>query len=276
MIFRQLTPSSALYRDMLTIFNRAFATETRGYVVCSNPRSGSTYLGFLAKSTGKLGVPCEWLRGDGGAASLDYENYTQDESEQVRYVLTDGKTSNGVYGLKMFPEHFDKRTETCWAESLPQLHYVHMVREDIIGQAISLAIARQTGSYMKETPESHEPVYDQAQILNCLRFVAAGEARWRMFFAINNIRPLEITYSRLLENPQREISRLAKVVGVHNAKINREKFLPTPQRTPRNDLWRRRFTSDLHDVRELSGLGIPTLRDTMLQDDIAMEKSDCA
>ncbi|MEW6436077.1 MAG: Stf0 family sulfotransferase [Pseudomonadota bacterium] len=261
---------------MLRILNRAFAAETRGYVVCSNPRSGSTYLGFLAKSTGKLGVPCEWLRGDGGAASLDYENYTQDESEQVHYVLTDGKTPNGVYGLKMFPEHFDMRTETCWAESLPQLHYVHLVREDIIGQAISLAIARQTGSYVKETPESHEAVYDRTLILNCLRFIAAGEARWRMFFAINKIRPLEITYSRLLENPQREISRIAEVVGVRNAKINRSKFLPTPQRTLRNDLWRKRFTADLHDVRELPRLGIPTLRDTILQDDVVMKKSGCA
>jgi trehalose 2-sulfotransferase len=261
---------------MFTILNRAFAAKTRGYVVCSNPRSGSTYLIYLAKSTGKLGIPYEWLRGDGGPASSDYKSYTRDESEQVRYILTDGKTPNGVYGLKMFPEHFDRRTETCWAESLPQLHYVHMVREDIIGQAISLAIARQTGSYMKETPESREPIYDRTQILNCLRFIAAGEARWRMFFAINKIKPLEITYNRLLKNPQREISRIGGLVGVQNATINRSKFLPMPQSTSRNDLWRERFTADLHNVRELPSLGIPTLRDTVLQDYVAMEQGGCA
>jgi len=248
---------------MFKITDGKSSNRTRGFVVCSNPRSGSTYLIYLAKSTGKLGIPYEWLRGDGGTASSDYEHYPQSESEQVRRVLTEGRTPNGVYSLKMFPEHFDQRTKG-WATSLPDLRYVYLAREDIVDQAISLAIARQTGSYMKETPERAEPVYDCDQILNCLRFIAVGEARWRMFFAANAISPLEMSYNQLLHDPQKEISRIAQLVDVEDAIIDSSKFLPTPQTTERNAGWRKRFLEDSTNFWALPSLGAPTLRDTFL------------
>ena len=190
-----------------------------GYAICSSPRSGSTFLAYLLLSTGVLGLPSEWLRGDDGPASSRYETYPSDPKAQLAFVLRDGVTPNGVYGLKMFPEHFDTTTESRWTEALPRLHYVDLVRRDLLGQAVSLSIARQTDSYGVWTPECREPVYDRDHIRRCLHFIALGEARWRLFYAANDIRPLQLVYEEVTADPQGAVDNVARLLGVEGARI---------------------------------------------------------
>ena len=108
----------------------------RSYAVCSNPRSGSTYLVSLLLSTGVLGAPSEWLRGDGGTGHDDYRPYPTDVEQQIKIMLRAGASPNGVCALKMFPEHFDSTLGSRWAERLPRLKFVQLLRRDLLGQAI--------------------------------------------------------------------------------------------------------------------------------------------
>lgn len=231
---------------------------TRSLAICSNPRSGSTYLIFLLESTGLLGLPYEWLRGDGGTAHWDYENYPRDSEGQLQIMLRDGTTPNGVCSVKMFPEHFDTRTDSGWAERMPGLQYVYLVRQDLLGQAISLSLARQTDSYAHWMPAQREPVYDREHIRRCMDFIATGDARWRLFFANNQITPLYITYEELSQSPQETVDKIAALVGVEGARIDTTAFNTTVQRNALNDEWRARFIKDQGDLSVLPALeGIP-------------------
>ena len=88
-------------------------SPTRNYVLCSSPRSGTTLLASLLISTGVMGWPDEFLRGDGGSGHPDYKPYPTDFQQQIRIMLEAGATPNGVCGLKMFPEHFDSTRGSC-------------------------------------------------------------------------------------------------------------------------------------------------------------------
>jgi LPS sulfotransferase NodH len=222
--------------------------------VCSNPRSGSTYLIFLLESTGVLGKPYEWLRGDGGSAHWDYADYPRDSEGQLEIMLRDGVTPNGVCSLKMFPEHFDTRTDSRWAERMPGLKYVHLVRQDLLGQAISLSLARQTDSYAFWMPAQREPIYDREHIRRCMDFIATGDARWRLFFANNQITPLTITYEELAASPQATIDRIAALMNVETATIDQGAFNTTVQRNALNEAWRERFVRDQGDLSSLPAL----------------------
>ena len=235
---------------MLPDYVRAgnFATPTVSYAICCNPRSGSTHLLFLLQSTGVLGTPYEWLRGDGGTAHWDYADYPADCEGQMQYVLRDGCTPNGVCAIKMFPEHFDTRVESHWAERMPDLKYVHLVRTDLLGQAISLSIARQTDSYGTWMPEVREAVYDADHIRRCIDFIAIGDLRWRLFFTSNGIEPLTLTYEEVMASPQESINRICALVGVPSAPISLDAFKTNIQRGDRNADWRRRFINDSKDL----------------------------
>lgn len=190
-----------------------------------------------------LGRPSEWLRADGGPANSDFLQYTQDLEQQIAHVLRDGSTANGVYALKMFPEHFDATASCRWAERLPGLSFVYLTREDILAQAISLAIARQTQSYASWQPEAVEPIYDAAHIRRCLNFIATGEARWRTFFALNGIAPIAVTYTDLIQNPRKCIDEVATAMD-EKVELPELKKIPTRiQRTERNKNWKTRFLS---------------------------------
>src|SRR4051794_9178176 len=119
------------------------APELRGYAVCATARSGTGFLCSLLKSSGTLGHPVEyfnaWARRLAGM--LDYPD---DPQLQLGKVLELGVTPNGVYGLKIFAYQAEQAKATRCAEVLPNLAFVYLERDDLLGQAISFVRAKQT------------------------------------------------------------------------------------------------------------------------------------
>ena len=110
-------------------------TPTRGYVICSEHRSGSTFLCQLAASTGRLGIPDEYFRHTEFSVAVDRD------PTLLGGILARATTANGVYGLKVFSQQFDATMRARWTQSLPGLRFVHLERRDLLGQAISLVKA---------------------------------------------------------------------------------------------------------------------------------------
>lgn len=241
----------------------------RSYALCSNPRSGSTLLVTLLESTGVLGAPREWLRGDGGSAHEDYLPYPQEVEEQLRMVLLAGATPNGVAALKMFPEHFDSTEGVRWAERLPALKFVQLVRADLLGQAISLSIARQTDCYAHWMPEQRRPIYSRAHIQRCMDWLACGDARWALFFARNGIRPLVVSYEQLCEDPQAVVSAIGRHVGVPDARVGVPSLDMRVQRNDRSLEWRERFIAESRDLGSLPSAKAVTFAEHLWREDDA-------
>jgi LPS sulfotransferase NodH len=228
---------------------------------------------YLLTSTKLLGNSYEWLRGDGGNADAKNATYPVDPEKQLEYLLRDGCTPNGISAVKMFPEHFDRCTESLWAERLPHLQYVYLIRRDLLGQAISLSIARQTDSYAHWMRERRNPVYDGNHIRNCMDFIATGDARWRMFFAKNGINPLFIIYEDLTNAPQEAVDRVAALMGVDNAPIDWSDFDITVQRNERNAQWRERFIREERDLAILPKLACVPFEDALWRPQSLMRRN---
>jgi LPS sulfotransferase NodH len=214
-------------------------------------RSGSSHLSVLLQSTGVLGVPAEWLRGDGGPGPDGHEPYPTDVEQQMRLMLRAAATPNGVCALKMFPHHFDATLGSRWAERMPDLKFVQLIRWDLLGHAISLSIAHQTESYNHLMPEQRPAFYSREHIQHCMDYLAAGNARWSLFFAQNGIFPLVITYEALCEDPQAVVDAIGRHVGVPEASIGKLPADLRVQRNQRSSEWRARFIAETRDLAAL-------------------------
>ena len=193
----------------------AFQAECgrKGYAICGEPRSGSNFLCQLLASTGRLGEPRDWFNAP-GFREKGRADYPADREAQFRLVLSEGATANGVYGLKMFSERFDGLAGFDWAGRLPALHYIHLERRDLLGQALSDVRAIQTGCWRTTAPAARPPVYDQRAIARRLAALARGQARWRIWFARNGIAPLPLVYEEVVENPQAAADTVAALLGL--------------------------------------------------------------
>lgn len=248
----------------------SWSPPATSYLVCTTPRSGSTYLCRLLRGPRDMGRPDEHLaegrntaaRKAGGAAWMEA-------------ILRDGRTANGVFGVKLFPPHHQALLQAgIKAEDwLPGLRYVLLRRRDLLGQAISFAIALQTDQWVSwlgpERPR--EPQYDAALIARLFDRVVEWEGYWRRYFALTAVTPLELDYEEVQQRPSQAVAAIRAHLGLPAAPQAEpsEPHLPTRmQRTSRNDEWRQRFLADLdrlgYDLRDRprrARAGVGTLAD---------------
>ncbi|HXO69239.1 MAG TPA: Stf0 family sulfotransferase, partial [Bradyrhizobium sp.] len=119
----------------------------RGYAICTQPRSGSNLLCQFLSSTDQLGYPLEYFNGPGRRA-LGLPDFPDAPELQIKAVLRLGATPNGVYAVKLFASQFAAFSRGLqWMDLLPNLHFVYLTRDDLLGQAISWARALPTEQY---------------------------------------------------------------------------------------------------------------------------------
>lgn len=216
---------------------RPIDSAFRGYALCGEPRAGTTFLKELLASTGKLGEPAEWFepvwRGRIGPTD-----------DFIGAMLARTATPNHVYGLKLFSSHMKAAARHQWATRLPNLSFVHVRRDDLLGQAISFARAAQTARFVSDQAERRVPEYDRRAIDSALIALARGQARWEIWFARLNIRPLRLSYEQVVDDPAAAVARIAALVGTDDAQVDPEKVAARLMRDATSDEWRRRYLAD--------------------------------
>jgi LPS sulfotransferase NodH len=214
---------------------------TRGYAICATARSGSNFIGQLCESTGALGVPLEYFNGPARRA-LGLPDYPDEPAEQVKAILDLGCTPNGVYALKLFPFQFRAVQHVEWTGSLPNLHFVHLTRGDLLGQAISWARAIQTGQYRSTSQARGSARYDSDLVRGALSALVSEDSRWRLWFARTGIQPLHILYEVAAANPQSVADQIGQMLGLEQRPlVNLSAVDVGVQRDAESDEWRSRF-----------------------------------
>jgi LPS sulfotransferase NodH len=220
--------------------------EFRGYAVCTQPRSGSNLLCQYLSSTGRLGHPLEYFNAPGRRA-LGLPDFPDSPVEQIQQILRIGATDD-IYALKLFASQFEIVSKAIrWTEMLPNLHFVYLSREDVLGQAISWARATQTEQYRSTQQAVSVAVYDAEWIHSRLHTILHERALWEGYFARTGIIPLRIVYERFVEDPAMHVARVAALMKVADAAIDARKIDLTIQRNAISDEWRRRFRDDYGD-----------------------------
>lgn len=218
----------------------------RGYVICSEHRSGSTLLCSLLQSTAALGNPAEFFSDPAFCAELERDSRILDR------LLDEAATPNDIYGLKLFSQQFDVTSASKWPERLPNLHYIHLERQDLLGQAISLVKALQTDQY-RSTEHARAPAYyDRRAIERHVARIADGHARWRRYFARNGIQPLWLTYEQLMEDPAAIVRAVARHIGLNeDLTVDLSSVSLNIQRDEVSEGWRSRFIGEMADLNYL-------------------------
>jgi trehalose 2-sulfotransferase len=216
-----------------------------GYAICTSGRSGSNLFGQYLSSTGVLGNPLEYFNG-AGRRMLGYVDYPDDSTEQIGWILSEGATPNGVYGVKILPAQFDEIEKSAsWTQLLPNLTFVLLKRRDLLGQAISFVRAAQTNQWRSTMVPQGTARYDGAKIYARLQSATRDYARWDVFFARKGIAPTSIVYEDMVADPQAAVDQVAQLFGLRGeARISAERIDLVMQRDAINDQWRAWFLAE--------------------------------
>jgi len=178
-------------------------------MICAVSRSGSTYLCELLASTLALGNPNEYFNTAGRRRRMG-PSYPADGFAQIDIIRTIGATSNGIYAVKVIGPQLARIASSIDPfRDLPNLSFVRIHRRDILGQAISLARARQTGRFITSDQQRGAPAYSQGQIRHAIQSIRQQEAIWDETMARLAAQPLVVAYEEILSDAQHVVDRIA-------------------------------------------------------------------
>jgi LPS sulfotransferase NodH len=192
----------------------------RIYVICTNPRSGSTLLCRGLAGTGLAGTPDEFFGSSPETISYWTAKFRiSAASDFADKIVEATSTSNGMFGTKLH------RTEVRWMrramlQSLcssavlgghPSLDallkakfcavdYIWLRRRNKVAQGIShfRAVRTNVWEVLNGDSTNGERVgFDLAAIDHCVKLAEKYEAQWADFFTRWNLRPLLLTYEDL-------------------------------------------------------------------------------
>lgn len=192
------------------------------YLLCATPRTGSTLLCGLLKSSGVAGRPASYFNRRGLHDYADNWRIARPrdgriDETYVRAALAAGRTPNGVFGGRIMAETLPELIGDLAADagspvsdvellsaSLGRLRFVHLRRGDVVAQAVSWAKALQTHYWHPGEavePGGQPPHYDEELIGRLVATIEKFEADWANWFAAHGIVPCQVVYEELAADP---------------------------------------------------------------------------
>ncbi|PDT54681.1 MULTISPECIES: Stf0 family sulfotransferase [Sinorhizobium] len=216
----------------------------RGYLLLTEARSGSNWLGSLINGSGNMGRSSEWLspkihRLDAG--SLSWEVFFDQ-------IIRKSSSDNGNFGLKIFPNHLFVTREKYGMDFIQYCLSVHDValiflrRKDTLRQAISYARARQTRSFAAHIESKAEPQYDFEEIAKCFFYIRDSNSFWQSYLELTGAKFTEFVYEELVADPTPFVTCVAE-----HLRVPPPIELQTSMAVQRDDLtdeWVARFNKD--------------------------------
>jgi LPS sulfotransferase NodH len=220
------------------------AREGKPYTICMTPRSGSTFLVQCLRETGLFGKPDEYLNRHEPTAlpQLAPLHSAPSLDSFIHVVAAKTRAANGRFGIKLDPTMLlPLLVEGTFDRLLAHGQFIYITRRDVLMQAISLTRAEMTGAWSAKVAVRRAPVFNFAAIHHNVMHLAEMTARWELFFALNDVRPLRICYEDIEQNIDAVISRMAEFLGVDLPAPTRFAAHDTRQRDDLNTQWREAF-----------------------------------
>lgn len=149
---------------------------------------------------------------------------------------------NGVLGMKV---HYDQMAETFGDDGLlrafPNIRVVHIRRDDTVAQAVSYAMARQTGRWASTHVASGRAHYRRGDVDEALRQIRRDEERWTAWFATHDLDVLTVEYRELVRDPTATLALVLDHLGVTDPPRTDARPTLRRQRGLRSWLWTERY-----------------------------------
>jgi LPS sulfotransferase NodH len=124
--------------------------------------------------------------------------------------------------------------------------FIFMSRNDLLSQAISYVIARQTHVWTSDQALNGNTklTYDRAAILRALKGFATTNAQFRAYFAVFGVSPLCLYYEDFVRNPSAGVEAIFNWMDMPGGQFDETKISIRQQRNELNEEWRSRFLSE--------------------------------
>jgi LPS sulfotransferase NodH len=232
-----------------------FEGEPRICIIACSQRCGSTLLGDLLGRTGRLGVPAEYLNRalamtmaarfgllrPGDAVPID---------PYLRMLFRKRTSPEGFFALKLqWHQYQDSIASKELARLLRSGRFIWLQREDVLGQAISSALAHASGRWHERRESGRQPPpvrYNHRLVNLSLRWVLWENWNWARFFEVNGIEPLAVTYEQLVADTDGVCRRICGHLGLADPpRFTLGQSATRPTRDTRSAEWRQRFLATL-------------------------------
>jgi trehalose 2-sulfotransferase len=200
--------------------------EARGYLLCSTPRTGSTWLCGLLESSGVAGHPASYFRKADEHRFADQWGLSGARDKPLWYgefvtaAVAAGTTDNGVFAARVMWGTLDEildRLGTVYStlerhdldlleRAFGGLRFVYLRRHDTVAQAVSWFRAEQTDVWHRTEdldppgPE-HQPRYDFEALDQLVRTIHTNNAAWEHWFTTVGIPPHRVLYEDVESDP---------------------------------------------------------------------------
>lgn len=194
---------------------------TKSIVICSTGRSGSTLLGLTLGDIGYAGKSREFFRPDVLTAN-GVDSHFSTLYPYLANVYAQGQTPNQVFGVKLHWDHMinliklartDPALQTgsdieVLSTLFPNPRFIFIRRQNLVKQAISMEIGKQTGVYVVRSEDIVKERANKTQKLffkplNIYRYkqgLTGRNHKWRSFFHNNDLPFFEVVYENLVED----------------------------------------------------------------------------
>jgi LPS sulfotransferase NodH len=201
------------------------------YVIASIQRSGTHFLCSILRSTGVAGSPAEFFLSKPGET---WEKRWDAPSRlaYVERVLQQNTAADGVFGTVVMWSYFERMLQML--EEIPayknlnapqllaaafcQPKYIWTRRRNRVEQAVSWAMACQTGVWAQKAEEKLQPraipSFDFKVIDEWCNRIAAHEAGWTNYFRENQIEPLVLFYEDVVASHRAAAERVLEFLGL--------------------------------------------------------------
>ena len=196
----------------------------RSYLICATPRSGSTLLCGLLRSTGIAGRPASYFRRDDLPSYAEQWGVpppgggTKALHAYIRAAVAAGSTPNGLFGARVMWGTMTELTDALASldpgstasplelvtRAFGPTRFLHLRRTDTVAQAVSWARAEQTHYWHPgegAVAGGQEPHFDRGLIDELVHTITMHERAWQEWFAGQGLSPYEVTYEDLAEDP---------------------------------------------------------------------------
>lgn len=231
------------------------------YTIWFTQRTGSTLLCKALEETRMAGIPNEWLY------TWIHEQNTQDPAEIQMRLWQQGKTENGVFGLKhsFYEPHFMKLIELfrqfpgclptdqnrvhIWEHALPNHRHIFMTRRNKVRLAVSWWKAIKSQEWHRLPGASPKMVdlaeaYSFESIHHLFNECSMREAGIQEFFSEGNIVPLTIVYEDFIQEYEKTVRKVMEFLELDTMNIPIPSPALVPTADPVSEEWTQRFREE--------------------------------
>lgn len=222
-------------------------------IVASTGRCGSHMLGHALHKTGCFGFPLEYVNG-ANLAEWKRRLGTTSLKDTIREIQQRRTSPNGVFSIKLHYPHLAQFGGFgSMLKYFPDAYFVHLSRGDVLKQAVSLSIAKQTGGWISgQEPTNENPVFSFEKINACLRETIFNDSSWRYTLAASGCKHIDIDF----DTARNDLAGTVQTIGDFMQIEIDPRSIPETQVTRKqsgnlNKDWVEKFVSEFNTSEEL-------------------------